>query len=291
VRALATPILGIPLVADGLAASEWFGLRGGGLLAAGLAFRGLFAVLTALLFAVGLLGLLIADPELRARLLEAVLVLVPEPLQAPFTDIVTNLVEQRWTLSILGLLGLLWGASALYDSIEVSLAVLLPGGRRRGQLERRVRGLLILLGLVAVVTLPVLLTVVLPQLERHAEPPDAVRLVVGTCGALLAVVGLIGAAYRWAPARAPRWPELLPAAIIAGLAIWALTALFGVIAPFLVKGYAAFGVFVSFLAALLWLNLVATAFLLGAAWVRVRRDGRRAAISAEDEEESPAGRP
>ena len=248
-------------------------MRGGGLLAAGLAFRGLFAVLTALLFAVGLLGLLIGDPALRQRLLDAVLVLVPEPLQAPLTDTVTALAQQGWTISLVGLLGLLWGASALYDSIEVSLAVLLPGGRRRGQLERRLRGLLLLLGLIALVTVPVLLTVVLPQLERHAEPPDTVRLVLGTLGALVAVVALIGAAYRWAPALPSPWPDLVPAAIVSGAAIWGLTALFGFIAPYLVRGYAVFGVFVSLLAALLWLNLVATAFLLGAAWVRVRRDG------------------
>ncbi len=220
------------------------------------------------------MGLLIADEALRVRFLDALLVLLPEPLQAPFVDVITTLVEQRWTISLLGLLGLLWGAAALYEGVDQSLAVLVPGGRVRGGLERRLRGLVLLLGLVVVVAALVLLTLAAPPLEGGLDLAGGVRLVLSAAAALVLVIGLILAAYRWVPVEAPSWRAAIPPAAAAGVAIWALTGLFGVLAPLLVRGYAAFGVFVSLLGALLWLNLVATAFLMGAAWTRARGDAR-----------------
>ncbi|MGZ3632471.1 MAG: YihY/virulence factor BrkB family protein [Candidatus Limnocylindrales bacterium] len=276
-RPLIEPVVERPLVAQFLGAFDGFGRGGGGLLAAGLAFRALFAVLAALLFAVGLLGLLVADPQLRKQLLDTVLVLLPEPLQAPFVDVVTNLVDERWTISILGLLGLLWGAGALYQAVDEAIALLIPGGRPRSGLIRRLRGLLVLAGLIALVALPVSVTLVAPQVAGRVDAILSAGYLSGAFVALVAVIGLLAAAYRWVPVQGPPWRALLPPAVAVGVASWLLTGLFGLIAPLMVRGFAVFGVFVSLLAALIWLNLEATAFLLGAAWTRARRDLRAVA--------------
>ena len=61
-------------------------------------------------------------------------------------------------------------------------------------------------------------------------------------------------------------------ALVAGLGIGLLTSLFGLLAPLLIRGFAALGVITSVFAALVWFNLLFQILLYGAAFARIRRD-------------------
>ena len=100
--------------------------------------------------------------------------------------------------------------------------------------------------------------------------------VIEPLGAIVAFVALVYAGYRFVPDRARR-PRGRPCRrpLVAGTAMSVLTTFFAVLAPFLVSRMQAFGVVASFLAALIWLDLLAVCFLVGGAWARARRDDRR----------------
>ena len=64
--------------------------------------------------------------------------------------------------------------------------------------------------------------------------------------------------------------KILVPAIVAGTAIGLLTSLFGVLAPMLAGGFTSLGVIASVFIALVWLNWLFQALLLGAAYARQR---------------------
>ncbi len=78
------------------------------------------------------------------------------------------------------------------------------------------------------------------------------------------------ACYLLLPVRPPSWRAALPPALIAGTAIGLLTSLFGALAPVLVSGFTGLGVIASVFVALVWLNWLFQAILLGAAYARAR---------------------
>ena len=99
--------------------------------------------------------------------------------------------------------------------------------------------------------------------------------VIEPLGGIVAFVALVYAGYRFVPTEPPSGREALPPALVAGTAMSILTTFFAVLAPFLVSRMQAFGVVASFLAALIWLDLLGVCFLVGGAWARARRDERR----------------
>ena len=78
------------------------------------------------------------------------------------------------------------------------------------------------------------------------------------------------ACYLLLPVRPPHWRAALVPAIVAGTAIGLLTSLFGVLAPMLAGGFTSLGVIASVFIALVWLNWLFQALLLGAAYARHR---------------------
>ena len=93
------------------------GGAGGPLLAAGLAFNALFAILPGLLLLAGLSGLWIQDPVRRAELLRDLVARVP-PLEAPLRATLDQLADKTGAFSIIGLAGLAWGASNIYGALD-----------------------------------------------------------------------------------------------------------------------------------------------------------------------------
>ena len=98
--------------------------------------------------------------------------------------------------------------------------------------------------------------------------------------AIVVATGLSLAVYLLLPNDRPTMREAAPAAVGAGIGIGLLTAFFGALAPFLIQGFVALGVIASVFIALVWFNWTFQILLLGASYVRLRRDAHRA---------SPAG--
>lgn len=262
-----------------LAVMANYNAAGGGLLAAGLAFNALFAIIPGLLAVVAFLGILIDDPVSRAQTVQFIVHVFP-PLRPVAQTIVDTLASGSRVGSIIGIIGIVWGASGFYGALEGAFALLFPGTGSRGMIEQRIRGVIGVLSLVGMVFAAVLLNtivgtvstvVVLPGFDLFVllTPALACLAAVVVCLVVFVVVPVHGPSVR--AARAP--------AVFAGVAIGLLTALFGLAAPLLVQGFAALGVIASVFAALVWLNFVFQALLYGAAWACIRRDRERAKTS------------
>ena len=257
------------------------GQAGGSLLAAGLAYRALFGLLSGLILVAGIIGWVFDDPASRATAVAAVSDIVPglEPIVSTGLE---SLVAERGTLSILGLVGAAFGASIFYDALDDSMNRVMPGGGQRNPILRRLLGIaaVVLLALAGVAALGIGLATspVAEVLSPIGQVLVAILRTIAIIGLLALAIGLI---YRWVPIERPMLADVrLPAVVTAGV-IWLASEVFGLLAPLLVRQLAVFGVFVSLLALLIWLGWVTQLLILGGSWSRVRRDEREALSPGE----------
>lgn len=245
---------------------------GGPLMAAALAFSTMFAILPGVLLLVGVLGWTIDDPVVRADLLAQLVSLVP-PLAEAMSDSLDGLVRGRGALSIVGLVGLIWGASNFYAALDEVMRRFFPGGTTRGFVERRVRGILAVAVLIVLVLGTIAMGGIWSVLESLVGPEvlGVVRIAVPAVSLLVMIVVVL-LVYRFVPTAPPTIRDALPPAIVAGLLIGLLTNLFSVLAPLLIGGLSGFGILAAVFGAFVWLNFCFQILLYGAAWARYRRD-------------------
>ncbi|MEP7158628.1 MAG: YihY/virulence factor BrkB family protein [Chloroflexota bacterium] len=256
-----SPALGVIAIANETGAT---------LFAAALAFGTLFAFIPLVLLLSGAIGWLVDDPIQRANLLAQLVGYVP-PLAEFFSASLEGAVAGRGALSIVGIIGLLWGASAFYGVLDEVMRRLFSGGGLRNEFARRVRGVFTIAILVLVIVGTVSLSSVWALLDQFVGGLFIWRY-VAPLTALAAMVLVVLAVYLVVPTappslRAASWP-----AIVAGVAIGLLTNLFSLLAPLLIGGLSGFGVIATVFGALVWLNLSYQILLYGAAWARLRRD-------------------
>jgi membrane protein len=265
-----------PLVRLALDVINGYNVAGAGLLSAGLAFGALFAIVPGLLAIVGLLGILIDDAATREQIVNWIVQQVP-PLQQVATTVVDSLVSGSRVASVVGLIGVIWGASGFYGSLDNALSRLFPGPGTRGVIQQRIRGIIGVFALVGTALVGVVVNSVIGLAASRLNVPGADSLQtigpLGSCLIGVAVVGIVLVVVPRSPPspRAALWPSIL-----GGVAIGLLTALFGLLEPYLVKGFAALGIIASVFAALIWLNFTFQILLYSAAWACVRRDRERA---------------
>ena len=279
---LGAAITGYWLVARVLSIMEAANIAGGPLLAAAMTYVTIFAVIPGLLLVTGMTGWVIEDPIVRAEVLADLVALLP-PLEEAFADALDGLVRERGALSLIGLVGLLWGASNFYQALDEVMLRLFPGGPPRSQVNRRVRSL-VAVALVAAATLGVILlsgvwaTIAALVIEVGSR---LLLNLTGTGVSFVAVVVAVLLVYRFVPAAHPSVRAALPPAIVVGVGIAALTNLYGLLAPWLVGGLAGLGVLAALFGALIWLNFSFQMLIYGAAWARYRRDGEQLRATAE----------
>jgi YihY family inner membrane protein len=257
---------------------------GAPLLAAALAFNAMFAILPGLLLLSGILGWAIEDVEARARLLTDLLARIPA-LGSAISDSLDGVVRERGGLTIIGLVGLVWGASNFYGVLDEVMRRIFAGGAVRGFLEQRIRGLLTVMGLIVLTFGTILLgglaTVAITTVGEL--PGLAIALsVAGPLGFIGFSIVAVLFTYLFVPTAPPSLRAAWLPAVVAGTGIGLLTSLFSLLAPLLVGGLAAFGVLAAVFGALVWLNFGFQMLLWGAAWARYRRD--RVSLAAYTDE-------
>lgn len=266
---------------------------GGGLVAAGLAYEALFALVPALLLGIGAVGLLL-DPGRATAVARAVGVVAP-PLESLAVAALDEVRRGAVAFSGVGILGLAWGASRLYRALDSAIGRIFRTAPQRSTVGRAVRGLVAVAGgLAGAVGLAVLLGVVTAlQAGPLADAPPVGRPLRILLPSVLGVIGLAAlaaAVYRWVPTRHVPWSALGPPAIGVGLAIAAFSQLFAILAPRLIGVGVLVGSAVGLLAALIWLGFVFQVLLLGAAWTRRRLGGAARDGAPEGRHEgSPSG--
>ena len=278
-------------VMDGMRA---FDRGGGGMLAGALAYFAFFTVVPALLLFVSLLGILVEDAGLREQLINGHVIQI-----APISDVarwvVENLATTGRTGTVIGIVGLLWGASGFYGALQGAMQRMFPGPGGRDFVHTRVRGVLtvalILAAMLAGVVLIFLLPIAIEWLEgrcivmselNNTVVDDLCSIDFGGVSGAVATVSAIGIAilialvvYVAIPPDGPTLRQALWPAVVTGLVIGLFTSLFGWIAPLLVRHWVTMGIVGSVFISLIWFNLVFQALIYGAAFARLRRDRDR----------------
>lgn len=258
---------------------ETYGQAPGGLLANGLAFTALFASIPTMLVALGLVGLLVDDPEVQAALANALASAFP-PLANVIDASLEALREEAPVTSVVGLVSLVWTVSRLYVTVDVAFTRIFTEAEDRHIVRRTVRGFVwvaiivaLILGAVVAGTLLAAAGTLLPIRSPFAS---GVTAVVTSWPTLIAAsVVVVGAIYRFVPARTPAWRDVAAPAAGAGIVIALLSQLFAFIAPRVVGMADILGPLATVFIALAWLSFTFQALLLGAAWVRVADRRRR----------------
>jgi YihY family inner membrane protein len=255
-----------------------YGRAPGGLLANGLAFTALFAVVPIALVTLGVAGLLVKDPRVQEQLATALGSIVP-PLAELIEGALVSLAQGAALTSIIGVLGLIWTVSQFYVTLDVAFARIFTDRPERDVLRRTARGFVWVAGLVGVVVA----LIVAGSLAAAAEAllPTTMtaltafgRVVSSPPVVILITIGVVLAIYVILPPRPPAWRAAVVPAIAAGFGIFALAQLFLFAAPRIVGVAVLAGPLATAFIALAWLSFSFQALLIGAAWTRVRDDAR-----------------
>lgn len=250
---------------------------GGALLASGLAYAALFAIVPTIIFLLGLSGLLIADPSDRAALVETIAT-VAEPLRPFLSASLDQLTTEAASVSVVGLVALMWGASRFLVALEYALGRILSGERTRGVVHRNVIGIASVVVLVGAVVGGMILAGIgsfASALVREAAPGQAVSTTIEFVFALAAAaitVLAVAVVYRYLPAGTPSWRATLVPSVAVAIVLGIVTNLFVFLAPRLIGAAAFLGTLATVFAALAWLGIIFQAILIGAAWIRARSE-------------------
>ncbi len=250
---------------------------GGALLASGLAYSALFAIVPTLIFLLGISGLIVADPFNRATLVDTLTTVAP-PLRPLLTQSLEQLSAEATSVSIVGLIGFAWGSSRFLVALEYALGRILGGSRKRNVLVRNLIGLSSVIVLVAAVLGGMLLAAVGSFVAAFVETvapgravANAIEFVFGLSGVVFAVLAL-AIVYRFLPPGTPSWRAIVPPSIATAIVLAILSRVFVFLAPRFIGAAAFLGTLATVFAALAWLGLSFQAILLGAAWIRARSE-------------------
>ncbi len=184
-----------------------YGQVGGGVLAAGLANRALFALLPGLLLAVSVIGFVARDPEVQAALVKAIGELIP-PVQQLLESTLAVLAAGAVGSTIVGLIALAWAASGFFKALDVTMAVILETERRRDPILRGIMSLIavsVVLGVMVIAIVLILLAWRVADEDLSSMLPPLIFRLGSIVGFWAALTVLLGAAYRWVPTEAPPW--------------------------------------------------------------------------------------
>ena len=269
---LALPIFGSRRVVRARAVFDRYNVHGGGLLAAGIAYNTLFAIIPLALFGGAVVGFFVTDPTSLAKVRSALVEWAP-PLASVLDEILGGLATASPSLSIIGLVGMAWGATRLFASLEMGIEAMFADAPQRGIVSRtirRVASVLVVAGIVIAVFLSTSVASFVSELGLMGT--DAGFLAFLLLLGLPVVVSSIALAvvYRILPPVRPTTSAFLLPSVTIGVGLVILTRVFAVVAPRALGANFVYGTLGAIFVALAWLGLTYSMVLIGAAWVRER---------------------
>ena len=267
---------GFPAVRTLVATLATYDQAGGGLVAGGLAYSALIALLPGLLLALSVFGLLVDDPAIREDLVDLAARTFP-----PLEELVRVALEQvsagAVPTGIVAIVGLLWGSSRFYAALDYAFSRVFHNAPRRNEAVRTLRGLAVTGLFVALPLVALLVGAVAARLLEIASGGASIGtleqllLRIGSpLGSVILFVGGTLLVYRFVPGnRVPSRAFRLPALVV-GVVLAAFTQVFALLAPLMFGMAALFGTLVTVFALLAWLSIGFNVLLLGAAWTHVR---------------------
>jgi membrane protein len=254
-----------------------YGRIGGGILADGLAYNALFALLPALLIVVAVIGFIVHDPVRQASIINAISAQLP-PLRDLLTRTFQAISEGATEVSIVGLLALIWGASRFARALDTSFSRVFNRTPERSIIRRSLVGVasvvVLIVAVVIALALASLASFVTADLGQPILLPNLGRLgLLNPLVTALATSVGVAAVYRYMPAHHPRWKAIRLPAVVVGVVVGVFTQAFAFIAPRLIGIAALYGAIAAVFAVLAWLSILAQLLLIGLVWVRFREEG------------------
>jgi membrane protein len=267
-------VLGRPAVAAIVRVLDRYNAAGGGLLAAGLAYGALFAIVPGLLLLAGVVGLIFPDPAQQAKVVAFVSGVLP-PIRDLIVAVLSEAARGAAPVSLVGAVILVWGTSRFAVSFQDAIGRVMGDERRRGVLARNLGALGAVALMVAVAVGSTLVGGLIDFLRAGAQGGELrlvgdAALLVLELFPVVAAVGAVALVYRVVPIPHPAWRAVRTPAIGVGVALAVLARVFVFVAPRLIGAAALIGTLATAFVALAWLGLSFQALLLGAAWVRDR---------------------
>lgn len=266
-----------------------YGAAGGGLLAGGLAYAALFAIVPGIVLLAGVAGLVYADPAARAEAVSVLAGVFP-PLRDLIDDVLTEVARDAAPISIIGAIVLVWGTSRFVVAFEDAIGRVVGGeGGGRGIVRSNLAALAAVVLMVGAIPASAGLSGVAAFLDQGQAvgvlqaAGEALSIALQALPVLATIAATI-LVYRIVPRPTPSWRATLLPGVAIGLVLTIVARLFAFLAPRLIGTAALIGTLATVFAALAWLALSFQAILIGAAWVRDREDrARDAAVRREAE--------
>ena len=263
-----------PRVVTAKAVVQRFGDAGAGLLAGGLTYSAMFALLPALLLMTSVLGLLVTDRTRQAAIVEGIADALP-PLREFLEASIEQITSGAASAGTIGLIGLAWGASRFYGSLDDAFGKIFTNAPKRGFIAQTIRGVLSVVLLISVFLAALVFTGIASVLAaqttaRFGGDTKTFWSIVSPLGTLAVFVAGMAIIYRVVPGRHVPWRSLALPAFVVGVALTILTLFFSFVAPRLIGAARFYGTFAAIFAAMIWLSTGFQLMLLGAAWIRER---------------------
>jgi membrane protein len=195
-----------------------------------IAWNALFSMFPILLIVLAVLGLIVGGHESSGVVQSIVKAFPDQSMQKSILSGLQGVHHSSGIFFIVGLLGLLWGGSALFGTMDMAFAVLYHT-KQRDFLPQK----LMATGMIALFTLLALLSVVtssaLPALKHIAGSPAflhggplsfLIQIIIGVVSGLL----LFGAIYFVVPNRRQEFTHIWPGALAAGILFELISLLF-----------------------------------------------------------------
>jgi len=241
------------------------------LLAAGVAFYALLAMVPALVAVVSLYGL-VAEPDQVVDQARSWLGAAPQEVRDLVTTQLQSITSSAGAKAglalVVGVLVALWSASSGMNHLIEAIDMAYDEDETRGFVKRRGLALLFTLGAIVFVLFAVGVIAVLPGLLDKAGLGTVGRVAIGVIRWVVLLAGMLGALallYRYAPDRdEPKWSWTSPGALVATV-VWLVgSALFAVYAGNFGKYNETYGSLGAVVVLMLWLWLTAMCVVIGA---------------------------
>ena len=230
--------------------------------ASGLAFNAVMSMFPMILGALAIIGWVVNGAGIQQRAQSAILRAFPGQTGIALNLVVTHdLHHYAGLLGIAGVLGLLWGVTNFFGSLEFCLSRIFDFPQR-SFLRRRAMGAVMMFVLVAGLLIAVAANTLMNLFPVMAG--------IGPAAGFVAMTALTLTIYRLVPNRSFRIRQLWPGALVAGVLIELITLLFPLYAK-LAHGFDTYGQSLAlFFLLATWLFFLSEFILIGALWNWVR---------------------
>lgn len=241
------------------------------IIAAGVAFYLLLAIVPAMAALVAIYGLF-ADPYSISAHLDSLGTMLPEDARRVLEEQLTRLASSSGQAlgigAIVGILISLWSAMKGTKALITALNVAYDEREKRGFIKLNVIAMLLTVGVLAFIVVALGLIAVIPAVLQLLGLGSVVEWAVNILRWPLIFAFLLfvlAALYRWAPARdEARWSWLTPGAIFAGV-LWLLGSVgFSLYVTFFADYNATYGSLGAVVVVLMWMYISTFAVLFGA---------------------------